>query len=158
MNNATLCILIDENSKKILLGMKKRGFGEGKFNGFGGKPKEEEKIEDTAIRELYEEAGVKVTKEELGKVGKLNFTFSEKPEWNQVVHLFIAKIWDGEPKESEEMRPEWFDFKQIPFEKMWQDDKHWLPLVLEGKKLDADFTFGQDNETIKKYDIREVKE
>jgi 8-oxo-dGTP pyrophosphatase MutT (NUDIX family) len=52
----TLCI-IHKNSK-ILLGMKKRGFGAGFWNGFGGKVKEGESIEEAAKRETKEEIGV----------------------------------------------------------------------------------------------------
>ena len=47
MRNATLMLIVDEN--KILLGMKKRGFGEGKWNGFGGKVNEGETIEDVSL-------------------------------------------------------------------------------------------------------------
>ena len=35
---------------KVLLGMKKRGFGEGKWNGFGGKVQSGETIEEAARR------------------------------------------------------------------------------------------------------------
>ena len=45
--------------------MKKRGFGEGKYNGFGGKIKDKETIEAAAIRELYEETEVKASKENM---------------------------------------------------------------------------------------------
>ena len=38
--------------------MKKRGFGAGRWNGFGGKVAPAETIEDAARRELLEEAGV----------------------------------------------------------------------------------------------------
>ena len=53
------------------------------------------------------------------------------------------------PQESDEMRPEWFGHSQIPFDKMWADNRHWLPLVSLGKKITAQFTFAEDNETIK---------
>lgn len=46
----TLCIIHQEN--KVLIGMKKRGFGEGRWNGFGGKVQENETIEEAAKREL----------------------------------------------------------------------------------------------------------
>jgi len=155
MQHATLCLIIDEKYKKILLGMKKRGFGEGKWNGFGGKPKKGEKFHDAAAREIKEETGLKISKKDINKIGKLNFTFSAKPEWNQIVHLFLAKTWQGSPKESEEMKPRWFDFKEIPFDKMWEDDKHWMPLILKGKKIQGDFIFEKDNESIKKHSIEE---
>ena len=33
----TLVIPVDDDKKRVLLGLKKRGFGEGYYNGFGGK-------------------------------------------------------------------------------------------------------------------------
>jgi 8-oxo-dGTP pyrophosphatase MutT (NUDIX family) len=39
--------------------MKKRGFGHGKYNGFGGKVEKSETISQAAIREMYEESGIK---------------------------------------------------------------------------------------------------
>ena len=78
MRNATLMLIVDEN--KILLGMKKRGFGEGKWNGFGGKVNEGETIEEAAIREMKEEAGVIVDKNHMEKVAELCFTFPFVPK------------------------------------------------------------------------------
>ena len=133
--------------------MKKRGFGAGKWNGFGGKVNQNESIEAAAIRELYEEAGITPNKFE--KIGELTFLFPYKKEWNQIVHLFLIKDWNGEPKETEEMKPQWFEIGSIPFNKMWQDDAHWLPKVIGGKKVNATFTFGEDNETIVEMKINE---
>jgi len=48
------------NEDKVLLGMKKRGFGEGKWNGFGGKVEPNESILQGAIREVQEECGVDI--------------------------------------------------------------------------------------------------
>ena len=50
----TLCLVINREKKKILFGMKKRGFGVGKYNGFGGKVLSGETIEEAALRELQE--------------------------------------------------------------------------------------------------------
>jgi len=154
MKQATLIFLLDEKNKKVSLAMKKRGFGEGKYNGFGGKVNEGETIEQAALRELHEESSVIVTNPK--KQAILHFYFTKNPEWNQSVHVFTAKEWEGQITESEEMKPEWFDHKDIPFHKMWQDDKHWLPLVLAGKNIEASFTFKEDNETIDHFDIKQV--
>jgi 8-oxo-dGTP pyrophosphatase MutT (NUDIX family) len=54
----TLCLTKEDGM--ILLGMKKRGFGEGRWNGFGGKVEEGETIVEAAIREMKEESGLTV--------------------------------------------------------------------------------------------------
>jgi 8-oxo-dGTP pyrophosphatase MutT (NUDIX family) len=148
---ATVLVVIKD--KKILLGMKKRGFGEGKWNGFGGKPQGSENIKETAIRETQEECGIIV--EKIEKVGILDFEFSLKADWNQQVHFFLAKDFKGEIIESEEMKPAWFELNTIPYELMWPDDKFWLPMIIEGKKFKGKFIFGKNNEIIK-YEILEV--
>ena len=52
------------------------------------------------------------------------------------------------------MQPEWFGHSLIPFDKMRADDRHWLPLVLQGKQITAQFTFAEDNETIREFEIK----
>jgi len=148
VKTATLCFLVKRESEEILLGLKKRGFGKNKYNGFGGKVNEKESIEDAALRELFEECSIDAF--DIEKFGELTFFFPyvKDKSWDQTVHVFFSEQWTGEPVESDEMLPKWFNFNEIPFEKMWQDDKHWLPLVLANKKVKAEFTFGDDNETI----------
>jgi len=162
MRKATLCLLIRENQrdKEILLAMKKRGFGAGKWNGIGGKldPKKgDTNVIDVAVRETEEEIGVKV--KDLEKVAVLSFYFpsiAKEKGWNQEVHVFLVKNWEGEPTETEEMAPKWFKESEIPFKKMWSDDELWLPYVLRGKKLKGDFIF-RDEETIEKHNIKFVE-
>ena len=136
--------------------MKKRGFGVGKWNGAGGKldaKRGDKNIFDAAIRETKEEIGVSIIDPE--KVGIFHFRFSHKPEWDQDVHLFLVKNWQGDPQESEEMAPKWFPFEEIPYQSMWPDDIYWLPHVLKGNKVEADFLFG-DEDKISDYKVRIV--
>lgn len=154
MKVASLCFLVDKKNKRVLMGMKKRGFGAGKYNGFGGKVEPGEKIEDAAKRELFEECGVTATN--IKHVAELTFFFKTKPEWNQVVHAFLTEHWTGTPAESDEMLPVWFGFDKIPFDKTWQDDIHWLPKVLKNKKIRAEFTFGEDNESVIDMKVNEM--
>ncbi len=156
MKQVSLCLLVNKNDE-IVLAMKKRGFGMGKWNGVGGKfnPEKDRDILDTAIRETKEEIGVNI--KNLNKVAILNFRFPYKEEWDQDVHVFLVKDWEGEIKESDEMAPKWFKKNEIPFNFMWDDDKYWLPEVLKGNKLKADFSFKQ-GEIIDKHSIKVVKE
>lgn len=154
MRNATLCLPIKNG--KILLGVKKKGFGIGKLNGFGGKQNENEHIDDTAIRELEEEIGLKTARDGMRKMAEIDFFFPhrETRDWDQTVHIYIVDEWEGLPIESEEMSFEWHDLDKIPFERMWKDDPHWLPLIVEGKRLKAIFNFGEDNNAIESKEIK----
>jgi len=81
-------------------------------------------------------------------VAIINFFFPHKIGWSQQVTVFITDSWKGEPEETEEMRPKWFDKTKLPFKKMWWDDEYWLPLVLNGKKVTADFMFDNKNKVV----------
>src|SRR3989344_5971859 len=155
MRPVTLCFLVKDN--KILLAVKKRslsGFGVaiGKWNGVGGKVDVGETIEAAAVREI----GVKTAEQNLEKVGNIKFYFKDKSEWNQHVHIFLVRDWEGEPKESEEMMPRWYSINEVPFDKMWADDKHWLPAVLAGKKVEGEFNFVNEGAQIDGFNIREI--
>jgi ADP-ribose pyrophosphatase YjhB (NUDIX family) len=141
-------------NQNILLAMKKRGFGQGHWNGVGGKPNPGESIEDTAIRECQEE--IEVTPLKLKEVAILNF-FSppEKSQNNQQAHVYICKQWEGKPTETEEMKPKWFPIDKVPYEEMWPDDIYWLPQLLKGQKLIADIFF-DINDNYVKHDIKKL--
>lgn len=150
----TLCLLRKEN--QILLAMKKKGFGKGKYNGVGGKLEEGETPEEAMIRETEEE--IKVTPTKFEKVGLIEFDELYKEEKvNLTFHLYFVYEWEGSPTETEEMSPKWFDIKEIPYDEMFPDDKHWLPLVLEGKKIKAYFDFDKDWNILSKK-ITELKD
>jgi 8-oxo-dGTP pyrophosphatase MutT (NUDIX family) len=149
----TLCFLIKDD--KVLLAMKKRGFGAGKFNGVGGKLEPGESVLAAAVREVEEEISVKLSESNLRHHATLFFEFENKPGWNQKCCVFVADSWRGSPGESEEMKPEWFKVDNLPFENMWVDDPHWLPKVLAGLRLRAKFIFDTDGKTIKFQEISE---
>ena len=148
MRDATLCFLIKKDGdeiKEICLGMKKRGFGVNRWNGVGGKVNahEGETIEEALVRETQEEIGVKIN--DFYKVAELSFNFPDNKEWDQVVHTYFTEDWEGEPIESEEMRPEWFHVSKIPFDSMWPDDKHWLPHAINQRIIKGNFSFGEND-------------
>ena len=144
LRDATLLFLIkkiDGEISDICLAMKKRGFGMGRWNGSGGKVEEGETVRDAALRETKEEIGVEP--KNLQKVAEVSFYFPHKPAWDQKVHIYFCDEWNGEPTESEEMRPQWFSVSSLPFDTMWPDDRFWVPEVLAGKLVRGMFVFGE---------------
>jgi 8-oxo-dGTP diphosphatase / 2-hydroxy-dATP diphosphatase len=140
----TLTLLFLRRENQVLLAMKLRGFGAGRWNGVGGKLEPGESIEQAMIRETKEEIGIEPRNYE--KVGELHFDEYFKGEPTLMnVHVFTATDWQGTPAASEEMAPKWFNVKQIPYDDMWPDDTYWLPQVLDGKKLTADFVLDEQD-------------
>jgi 8-oxo-dGTP diphosphatase len=155
MIHATLCFIVRDGSPShVLLGKKKRGFGLGKLNGIGGKLELGESPEDGIIREVQEEVGLHIPKSALRVAGQITFRFPFMKAFDHFVHVFVASDWEGEPIETEEMLPNWFPVNAIPFDRMWQDDAYWLPIVLQGKGVTAEFTFGEDNETVVQWSLQ----
>ena len=147
MNTKTLSLLFLRKDDQILLAMKKRGFGEGRWNGVGGKVEADETIEQAMIRETQEEIGITPTIYE--KVADIRFDEYFKGEPTLMhVHVFTATEWTGQPQESEEMAPKWFSANDIPYDDMWPDDPYWLPEVIEGKKISADFKLDEKDAII----------
>ncbi|MEK7496744.1 MAG: 8-oxo-dGTP diphosphatase [Patescibacteria group bacterium] len=154
----TLCII--QQNDKVLLGLKKRGFGVGRWNGFGGKVNKDESIEQAAIRELDEEVGLHPLV--LSKVGVMEFDFVDNPGIMEA-HIFKITKFSGLPQESEEMKPQWFDVNKIPYSEMWSSDIYWLPLLLADKKFKGEFLFDRASDAeysakIISHKINEVEE
>jgi mutator protein MutT len=135
---------------EILLAMKKRGFGKDRWNGVGGKIEPGETIEIAVRRECQEE--IAVTPQALTKVALLEFINKDADDqpYLIIVHVFTCTQWKGQPTETEEMAPQWYAQDAIPYDKMWQDDIFWLPLVLEGKKVKGIFEFDKDDNILSK--------
>lgn len=129
---------------KILLGMKKVRFGQGLWNGFGGRVQEGESIESAAARELYEESGLRPTN--MHKCAVVLATH-ENDKLVVELHIFIVTAFDGKEHESDEMSPRWFSILEIPYHEMWANDAYLIPLFLSGKKCIARVHF-KDPKTI----------
>lgn len=128
---------------KILLAEKKRGFGQGLLNGVGGKVEPDETIEEAMIREAKEEIGIIPINYK--KRGLLVFEEFFKGEQTKVfMSIYTAYDYLGEPTESDEMKPIWVSLNQIPYEKMFEDDKFWLKHVIEGRNFVGSFIYDKN--------------
>jgi len=142
----TICFLIKEG-KYVCLAEKKRGFRQGKINGYGGKVEPGETVDEAAVREVLEESGL--LNVQIIKKGIVNFV---DPEVTHICHIYIAQNWEGEVQETDEMKPEWYEIDKIPFDRMGPADKTWVPHVLQGHNIQANFYYDKDN-TITKQKI-----
>ena len=124
----------------MLLIHKKRGLGAGKINGPGGRLEPGETALEAVIREVQEE--LCVTPRDPQQRGELHFQFTD----GYALHctVFVAEGCEGEPAETDEAIPLWVRRDEIPYEKMWADDRHWLPGVLEGRNFRGYFEFESD--------------
>lgn len=137
--HATLMFVVRDG--KILLIEKKRGLGAGKINGPGGKIDPGETPLECAVRETSEELLIEV--ESPRKMGELHFAMSNVPDI--LCHVYLAWGFRGVPTETDEAKPLWCRLDDIPWDRMWDDDIHWLPLMLDGETFLGRFVFEGDS-------------
>jgi len=137
MKKVTLCFCVRDS--QVLLAMKKRGFGAGKWNGYGGKVKEGESVREATTRELKEESSLVANPADLKQVALTHFYFAEQHVFD--CDVFLLHDWTGEPVETDEMKPKWWDISNLPFGEMWVADDKWLPFIFAGEKIEAHIYF-----------------
>ena len=133
-------LLFVRRDGRLLLILKKRGLGAGKINGPGGRVDPGETPRQGAIREVQEE--LCVTPTGVKKAGELLFQFTN----GHSIHgyVYTATGFKGRPTETYEATPIWVSAKEIPYHRMWADDRIWIPLMLAGKRFRGRFLFRDD--------------
>lgn len=145
---ATLCFLL--RGDEVLLIRKKRGFGAGKLNGVGGRVETGEVVESAAAREVLEEVGV--IARSLQPAGVLEFySTGGEPDW--VIHVFLCRVFESNPRPSDEAEPRWFKVDELPYSEMWDDDRVWLPHVLAGRRVRGKFWFNEGYTKLLKWEL-----
>lgn len=137
------CLVIVKKGNFLLFIKKKRGLGKGYITFPGGKIEKDEKAEECAYRETFEELGIRILEPKL--VALIDFYLDSKLE--EKMYVYLTEKFEGIPSETEEALPMWLNF--IPYDEMWADDKYWLPLVLEGKKVCCYFIFSENWKELK---------
>lgn len=149
---AVVCFLV--RGDKVLLGQRKKsslGLGVDIVSGIGGKvgdkPEfQDESTDEAVIREIQEEISVIATR--FKKVGRVRFIYPDKPKWQQDVTVFLVEDWEGEPLESESMRPMWFEISDLPVSRMWEDNSYWVQKILKGKQVNATFLLDNNSKVL----------
>ncbi|MEI6673737.1 MAG: 8-oxo-dGTP diphosphatase [Verrucomicrobiota bacterium] len=132
---ATLMFIVQDG--QVLLIEKKRGLGAGKVNGPGGKIEPGETPLQAVIRETQEE--LCITPHAPRKLGELWFAMADCPDI--LCHVFRAEGFTGTPTETDEAVPLWSPLNAIPYHRMWEDDCHWLPMLLDKRTFRGRFVF-----------------
>jgi 8-oxo-dGTP diphosphatase len=150
MMRTCLCLIRRraDRGPEVLLGLKKSGFGVGKWVGLGGHIEAGEKPDAAAVREVAEESGLIVAADALQHMASIEFRFPARPSWDQTADVFVTSVYQGEASESDEVAPRWFAEDALPLSLMWDDAKYWLPRVLAGEHVDVRIAFADDCATV----------
>lgn len=140
MKRATLVFIIktdDKGRRYVLLGEKKTAeIGTGTLNGPGGKLEENETEVACLLRETREEFGIDLHVSSLHHVANTLFLAGGEPSF--FVTVYLCTNFSGELCETDSMyKPEWYLLDSLPFERMLEADRHWVPHALSGEKFSA---------------------
>jgi 8-oxo-dGTP diphosphatase len=143
MKLATLCyVMKDDKTLMLYRNKKENDYHEGKWNGLGGKLEQGETPEECAIREVYEESGLRVSNPEMK--GLITFPlFDGLDDW--YVWIFVLKKFEGELIDSPEGHLEWIDNKKLIDLNLWDGDKIFIPWLFEDKCFSAKFIYENGN-------------
>ena len=136
--SSTIMFVVE--GSRVLLIHKKRGLGAGKINGPGGKIEKGETPIQCAVRETNEELHINPLN--IRAAGELFFQAEDMPKIHGFV--FVASGFEGTPTETDEATPEWFEIDNLPFSRMWDDDRLWLGEILSGQSVKGWFTFEEE--------------
>ncbi len=132
---ASLSIVEDKVNRKFLMIKHQRGINQGCVNFPGGKKEPNETMEECVVRETFEETGLKI--ENPVEVGYIEF-----PTKNFYVHVFKSTKFSGSIHENkDEAEVFWIDEDKIPYDKMREADRNFLPEIIAGKYVKRQFIY-----------------
>lgn len=146
MKLATLCYVRRLDQTLMIHRIKKANdMHQGKWNGLGGKLEPGETPEECAIREIQEEAGLRV--KSLVLKGMITFPgFANDEDW--YTFLFVVDEFEGELIESPEGYLEWIPNDRLLDLNLWEGDRIFLKWLDRPGFFSAKFEY-QDGKLIR---------
>jgi 8-oxo-dGTP diphosphatase len=125
MKLATLCYVRHAGQTLMVHRVKKANdMHAGKWNGLGGKLEPGETPEECAVREIYEESGLRVR--HLRLKGLLTFPhFAKDEDW--YAFIFVCEEFEGELIDSPEGDLQWIPDTKLATLNLWEGDRIFLP-------------------------------
>jgi 8-oxo-dGTP diphosphatase len=136
---ATLCYVKRPGQTLMIHRIKKAGdMHQGKWNGLGGKFEPGETPEACAVREIFEESGLRAADPELR--GLLTFPgFQEEEDWYAFV--FVVRDYHGELIDSPEGVLAWIDDDRLLELPLWEGDRIFLPWLDDERFFSGRFVY-----------------
>jgi 8-oxo-dGTP diphosphatase len=149
-----LVFAFTEDRKELLVIEKLRGMGRGKLTFPGGKIQDHESVKEGALRELFEETGLRVDGEIVER-GFVEFIFEKGNEdsvnWSNFCHLFEVTVsteirlkMAAQSLDNTECRPFWATFDTLDWDRFWPDDRNWVPFIVKGQTVERRVIFKCD--------------
>lgn len=149
-----LCIVFKGNEVLLLKGNSKKIHWANMYNALGGHIEKGEELHFSAIRETFEESGIKISPKKMSLKGIIHV----KTYFNEDVFMFIfvGKIANAKIIESREGSLKWFKISELSrIENIAEDIKVIIPLVKKmkkGKIISGVSEYNKDKKLIK-FDI-----
>jgi len=143
VHETTLCLIVkNEKVLMMLRNKKKNDVHLNKYNGLGGRVEKGESKTQCVLREVYEEAGVKLTKYDfVGKVEFKNFGYKIGKE---IMYCFVGYEYDHEIGQCNEGDLAWIPKEKIMDLPLWEGDQYFLMDIILNKRFKAFLHYDKD--------------
>ena len=104
------CCLLKKSNKILITSRPKGKFLSGYWELPGGKLLTHESFEDCAVRELYEEIGIKIEKDNLDNIDLVTHRYKNTII---IMMIYLVEFWTGKIKLKEKQQLRWLNRKDI---------------------------------------------